>query len=233
MNPANNDPKVHSGANTLEKAAPQRSPLDERLFMTIVVGGVVVMLAVMMLTFRGKQREEPLREFRQVGNFQLIERSGRVVSETDLRGKIVVVDFFFGGCSAQCLTLGQQMATLQKLTAGMNDVILVSITVDPRSDTPQVLTRYADRMNADSNRWLFLTGDRKIIYPLIQQSFLLAVADENNLPESPDPSFIHSDKIALVDKRGIVRAYYDGLDSSTPQMVLAGIRRLSNDQATK
>ena len=119
-----------------------------------------------------------------MGNFQLIERSGRVVSEADLKGKIVVVDFFFGGCSAQCLTLGQQMAELQQLTAGMNDVMLVSITVDPGSDTPQALTRYANRINADTNRWLFLTGDKKIIYPLIQESFLLAVADDNSQPSS-------------------------------------------------
>lgn len=200
--------------------------------MAIVLVGIFAMAAVMLFTFPGKRREEPLHEFRQVGSFQLVERSGRVVSEADLKGKIVIVDFFFGGCSAQCLTLGRQMAELQRLTAAMDEVMLVSITVDPQSDTPQALTSYANRINADTNRWLFLTGNKKIIYPLIQQSFLLAVADDNGQPSSSDPGFIHSDKIALVDKRGVVRAYYDGMDASTPQMVLAGIKQLVTESKT-
>ncbi len=232
INGTTDAPATDSSTETKQNATPQRKALDERLFDGAVVLGVVVLLAVIFLKYISSRSEEPLREYHQVGNFQLIERSGRAVSEADLKGKIVVVDFFFGGCSAQCLTLGQQMATLQQLTAGMNDVMLVSITVDPGSDTPQALTRYANRINADSNRWLFLTGDRKIIYPLIQQSFLLAVADENNLPASQDPGFIHSDKIALVDKRGVVRAYYNGMDAHTPQMILSGIKQVLVEKQT-
>jgi protein SCO1/2 len=114
----------------------------------------------------------------------------------------------------------------------MDDVMLVSITVDPGSDTPQALTRYANRINADTNRWLFLTGDKKIIYPLIQESFLLAVADENSQLPSVNPGFIHSDKFALVDRRGVVRAYYDGLDSEVPQRILAGIKQVQAEKQT-
>jgi protein SCO1/2 len=114
----------------------------------------------------------------------------------------------------------------------MDDVMLVSITVDPGSDTPQALTRYANRINADTNRWLFLTGDKKIIYPLIQESFLLAVADENSQLPSVNPGFIHSDKFALVDRRGVVRAYYDGLDSKAPQQILAGIKQVQAEKPT-
>ncbi len=110
--------------------------------------------------------------------------------------------------------------------------MLVSITVDPGSDTPQALTRYANSINADTNRWLFLTGDKKIIYPLIQESFLLAVADDNSQPSSSDPGFIHSDKIALVDKRGVVRAYYDGMDARAPQTILAGINQVLAEKQT-
>ncbi len=230
INVTNDAQAAASGTESKRDATPQGKALDERLFDGAVMLGMVVVLAVIVFKYLGSRGGEPLREYKQVGNFQLIERSGRVVSETDLKGKIVVVDFFFGGCSAQCLTLGQHMAELQQLTAGMNDVMLVSITVDPGSDTPQALARYANRINADSNRWLFLTGDRKIIYPLIQQSFLLAVAEENSQPASQDPGFIHSDKIALVDKRGVVRAYYDGMDSHTPQMILSGIKQLTAER---
>jgi len=118
------------------------------------------------------------------------------------------------------------------LTAGMDDVMLVSITVDPASDTPQALTRYANLIHADTSRWLFLTGDRKIICSLIQGSFLLAVADENSHFPSVNPGFIHSDKIALMDRRGVVRAYYDGLDTKAPQRILAGIKQVQAEKQT-
>jgi cytochrome oxidase Cu insertion factor (SCO1/SenC/PrrC family) len=232
MNALNDNPPADSNPKAPEKAASEPSPLDERVFMSIVALAVVAMLAVMRFVVWGKGPQEPLHEYRHVGNFQLIERSGRAVTEADLKGKVVVVDFFFGGCSAQCLTLGQQMARLQQWTAGMNDVMLVSITVDPGSDTPQVLSRYANRLQADSNRWLFLTGDKKIIYPLIQQSFLLAVPDDISQPPSSEPTFIHSDKIALVDKRGVVRAYYDGMDSRVAQTVLSGINQVLAEKHT-
>lgn len=75
--------------------------------MGFVAVGVLVMLAAMKFAHFGNDGGQPLREYRQVGNFQRIERSGRVVSEADLKGKIVVVDFFFGGCSEQCLTLSR------------------------------------------------------------------------------------------------------------------------------
>jgi cytochrome oxidase Cu insertion factor (SCO1/SenC/PrrC family) len=230
MNVTNSSPTADSGAKPTKGATPQTSSRDERLFMGFVVVGVLVMLAAMKFAHFGNDGGQPLREYRQVGNFQLIERSGRVVSEADLKGKIVVVDFLFGGCSEQCLTLSRQFSEVQQLTAGMDDVMLVSITVDPASDTPQALTRYANRLNADTNRWLFLTGDKKIIYPLIQESFLLAVADENSQLPSVNPGFIHSDKIALVDRRGVVRAYYDGLDSKVPQRILAGIRQVQAEK---
>lgn len=213
-----------------ENTAPRKA-LDERIFDAAVGFGVLAVLVAMAVKYIGSRHEDPLPEYCHVGNFQLVERSGRAVSEADLKGKVAVVDFFFGGCSAQCLTLGQQMSVLQQLTQGRKDVLLVSITVDPASDTPQALTRYANRINADSNRWLFLTGDKKTIYPLIQHGFLLAVLGENDqAPQTPD--FIHSDKIALVDKRGIVRAYYDGLNPDTPRAVLAGIDKLLAEDRT-
>ncbi len=210
----------------MNPAGKSQRPLDERIFTGAVLLGGAVVVSVLLFQYLAGKRQASLREYHQVGNFQLTDSSGRVVKQTDLRGKIVVVDFFFGGCSEQCLMLGRQMGEVQRLTAGMKDVLLVSITVDPGSDTPPALARYAARINADTNRWLFLTGDRQIIYPLIQESFLLAVAEESGQTPSVTPGFIHSDKIALVDQRGIVRAYYDGMEARTPQLILAGIKQV-------
>jgi hypothetical protein len=107
MNATNSSPTADSGAKPTKGATPQPSSLDERIFMGFVVVGVLVMLAAMKFAHFGNDGGQPLREYRQVGNFQRIERSGRVIIEADLKGKIVVVDFFFGGCSEQCLTLSR------------------------------------------------------------------------------------------------------------------------------
>jgi len=219
-----------AGGNGAQKAPPRTIALDERIFMGIVAAGVIAMVAVMKFSHFGSAEPVPLREYRHVGDFKLIERSGRTVTEADLKGKIVVVDFFFGGCSDQCVTLSRQFSAVQAATAGMTNVLLVSITVDPGSDTAEALARYAQRIGADPERWLFLTGRRSIIYPLIQQSFLLAVEEENGPLQSVTPGFIHSDKIALVDPRGVVRAYYDGLDARAPQKILDGIKQVQAEE---
>ena len=192
-------------------------------FRTAWVGALAIFLASC------GQRDVPLSQFNKIGDFQLIDSTGRVVSNADVKGRILVVDFFFGSCSAQCLTLSQRMEELQRLTAGTRDLMLLSITVDPRTDTPEALQRYAGRHNADTNRWLFLTGDRSVIYPFIQQSFLLTVAADNDLGAPFGGGFIHSTKIALVDKRGVVRAYYEGMDGSAPQQILSGIEQLRKE----
>ena len=112
-------------------------------------------------------------------------------------------------------------------------MLLVSITVDPRSDTPEALARYAARFNASTNRWLFLTGDKKLIYPLIQESFLQPVAQADTPPDPFGGGFIHSEKIALVDRRGTVRAYYEGMESTVAQKILRGIQQLRNESVPK
>jgi len=188
----------------------------------IGVAGVVVVFWIKA----ENSRRAPLPQFTHVGGFQLIERSGRVVSDVDIAGKIVVADFFFGSCSAECLVVSRRMSEVQRLTSGMADVMLVSITVDPKSDTPEALTRYATQLNASTNRWLFLTGEKTNIYPLVQSGFLLSAGEPDNTVST---GFIHSSKIALVDRHGMVRGYYDGLALLAPGWILRDIQKLRSE----
>jgi protein SCO1/2 len=116
------------------------------------------------------------------------------------------------------------MAEIQLLTTNQPDVRLVSLTVDPRSDTTMVLAEYGERFNADTNRWLLLTGDKAGLYGLIGTSFLPQAPDDpfNYMPGN----FAHTERIALVDSTGKVRAYFDGLREDTAQSVIAEITRL-------
>jgi protein SCO1 len=96
----------------------------------------------------------------------LIERSGKQVSLADLRGKIWIADFIYTHCTDTCPLQTADMAKLQDRWLKEPKVELVSFSVDPEHDTPQVLSRYAGRFKADPKRWLFLTGHRPEIVRL-------------------------------------------------------------------
>jgi cytochrome oxidase Cu insertion factor (SCO1/SenC/PrrC family) len=161
---------------------------------------------------------------RQLVNFTLTDRTGRTVTQSELAGKFLVVDFLFTSCSLTCPVVNKHMAQIQQLTTSQPDVRLVSLTVDPRDDTADVLAEYAARFGADTNRWLFLTGDKTQLYGLIATSFLAQDAD-NQFGYMPG-NFSHTERIAVVDSRGQVQAYFDGLDDDVAAAVVAEINRL-------
>jgi protein SCO1 len=161
---------------------------------------------------------------RRLVNFSLTDRTGRPVTRADLQGKILVVNFLFTGCSLTCPVVSRCMAQIQQLTTNQPDVQLVSLTVDPRDDTPVALADYGNRFGADTNRWLLLTGDKSELYDLIGTSFLAqAPADPFNYMPG---NFAHAERIAVVDSNGQVRAYFDGLREDAARAVVAEIARL-------
>jgi len=161
---------------------------------------------------------------RQLINFSLTDRTGRTVTRTELDRKILVVNFLFTSCSLTCPAVNRCMAQIQQFTAHQPDVRLVSLTVDPRDDTAEVLAKYGERFGADTNRWLLLTGDKNMLYDLIGTSFL---AQDLNDPFSYMPgNFSHTDRIALVDADGKLRGYFDGLNENTATAVVGEINRL-------
>lgn len=204
------------------KSSPWR---EEYTFLAIVlvlaalagVGGWFVAAAK---TSRGLPPDAP----RELTGFVLTDRTGRTVTRADLEGKFLVVNFVFTGCSVTCLDVNRRMAEIQSLTATQPDVKLVSLTVDPRSDTPTVLADFGNRFGADTNRWLLLTGDKAVLYELIEKSFL--PRDPNDPYNFMPGGFNHTERIAVVDARGHVRAFFDGLKPETSPAVVEEINRL-------
>lgn len=113
----------------------------------------------------------------EVPDFALIERSGQSVARADLLGKVWIASIIFTRCVEECPLVSSHMARLQDAFAAEPDVRLVSITVDPVYDTPDVLTRYAQSFAAQPQRWLFLTGDKATIYRLVREGFRLGLID--------------------------------------------------------
>jgi protein SCO1/2 len=143
-----------------------------------------------------------------VGDFTLTERSGQSISKSDLLGKIWIASFEFVRCTQGCPQISATMEQLQTDLARFPDVRLVTFTVDPEHDRPEELREYAQHYHADPERWLFLTGDEKTIYQLLEKSFRLPA--QKNTAGDPGNAVMHSPKLVLVDRQGRIRGYFDG-----------------------
>ena len=179
---------------------------------------------------RAGSGDEPARSrWRHLTDFTLTDCTGRVVTRAELTNQFLVVNCVFTSCSLSCRVVNDRMAEIQRLVADRPDVRLVSLTVDPRTDTPSVLARFAASYQADTNRWLFLTGEKAGLYRLIGTSFLTASPELAGLVPG---GFANTDRIFLVDPRGEVRQSFNGLKPTTPREVLEAISRLRNSGPT-
>ena len=146
----------------------------------------------------------------RLAEFAMIERSGREVDQAQLAGRVAVLDFVFTTCAGPCPVMSASMSALQDDLAD-TDVQLVTVTVDPQTDTLEVLGEYADRFGADPERWLFLRGDDAQLEALASSVALAFQVDP-----TADVGFqvAHSTRFVVVDGQGYVRGYYDG---TTPE----------------
>lgn len=186
---------------------------------------------------------ERLDHYKHVPPFSLVERSGRRTGRGDLLGHVAVVDFIDTECTETCPTQSLQFERLQQEFAEARDLRLVSITVDPRHDTPDLLARYAARYGADA-RWWFLTGDQREIYSLAEDGFHLSVVDSSAeqapacgsaLRLGPAAAWashgskgliMHSDRLVLIGRAAEIRAYHDATDPDSIRRLTANVRRL-------
>jgi protein SCO1/2 len=176
--------------------------------------------------------------YHHVGDIQLTNQLGRTVSlNKDLKDKILVVNFFFARCPSVCPKLSGNMHLLQQafrkdpkkeFEIG-KEIQLISITVDPAHDSFQVLRAYADRYNADHDKWWFLTGNRDSIYNYARNELALAVQPTTGGAED----FIHTQKIVILDRERHVRGYYDGLDTAAVNNCAEDVVKLVLEKGTK
>jgi len=170
-------------------------------------------------------RRTPLPVLGHVPDFRLISQSGEPFDGKSLDGNIWVADFIYTHCPGPCPRMSAQLRRVQSAVTEIPDVRLVSFSVDPEHDTPEVLARYAERFHADPKLWFFLTGDRDKIYQLAQQGFHLSATPLAQEGSQPNDGFIHSSRFVLVDGEAVIRGYYDSSDA-------AALSRLRKDLTT-
>ena len=190
---------------------------------------IPLVIAALLLFLRQAEvrqlRNRTITSYGKVPQFQLTNQNGRSFGSDQLKGKIWIADFIFTMCPGPCPMISTRMSELQKPLKN-TDVHLVSVSVDPEHDTPEILRGYAEKLQAEPQRWDFLTGSKEAIYNLSRNGFKLAIADGGTETGSP----VHSTRVILVDRRGEIRGYYDILAPDAITKLLADTNHLLREQ---
>lgn len=147
-----------------------------------------------------------------IQSFSFTDQSGNSYGSQDLKGKIYVAEYFFTTCGTICPKMNAQMQRVQEAYQNDLGVQIVSLTVDPETDTVAQLKNYADGHKANPKQWHFLTGKKEDLYRLARQSFFVLKPAEARNQGDVGSDFIHTNYFVLVDGRGRIRGYYDGTD---------------------
>ncbi|WP_277632417.1 SCO family protein [Avrilella dinanensis] len=168
----------------------------------------------------------------KIADFSFQNQNNKTITQDDYKDVIYVADFFFTTCPTICPIMTDNMAWLQEQIKDMDDVKLLSFSVTPDIDTPEVLRKYADEKGVIDEKWNLVTGDKKDIYYLARQSFLAVKTG------SPDELYdmVHTENFVLVDKKGRIRGFYDGTlldenqdDTKNVKQLLEDIQWLRNN----
>lgn len=198
---------------------PARIPRLGWAIALVVAAGVI---ALGYSTLRPSQPQaSSLDKIAPVPPFSFTDQYGRTVTNEDLKGKVWVADFIFTRCAGPCPVMTGHMGDLNRaLGSSAKDVELVSITVDPEYDTPEVLKKYGTRAGATEQRWKFLTGPKAKITEVITKGMLLPLGQES------DGTPMHSVRFLVIDRNGWIRRLQDGTDPALVQKLLMDIREL-------
>jgi protein SCO1/2 len=189
-----------------------------------------------VVAYVGGSEQEPLAaaadspaEWGAVGDFSLTDQNGAQLTLADLSGEPFALAAIFTTCTGPCPAITLHMLELQKQLKDTG-VRLVSVSVDPETDTPEVLAAYAKGFGADTSRWSFVTGEEQAIYEFLRDEFWIGAQREEELEEAiAGIQVSHAALIAVVDAEGNKRGWYDGTDQGVVELLAARLRFLDSE----
>ena len=167
-----------------------------------------------------------VKKYHRIVDFSLTNQNNETVTHSDYDGHIYVADFFFTTCPSICPIMTDNMVHLQSMLNDLPEVKLLSFSVTPDIDTPQVLQAYAEKKGVDQSRWNLVTGDKKEIYNLARKSYLVVQEDGSG----DEHDMIHTENFVLIDKQRRIRGYYDGTQRDAMDQILADIQILRKEK---
>jgi protein SCO1/2 len=198
-----------------------------RTIRWLVWGFLGAVIAGVLVTYLGQRSvRSELPVYQQISSFALTNQHAQPVTLETLRGQVWIANIIFTRCAGPCAKLTRQMHDVQAAMPATAPLRFISLTADPKFDTPEVLREYATRFQADPTRWFFLTGNKPDVYRLAIDELKLTVID-NEKNRAPDEDlFIHSQKFVVVDAAGHVRAYIEGDEPATVDQLVRTAKAL-------
>lgn len=160
-----------------------------------------------------------------IADFSFTNQNGKTITQKDYEGKIYVADFFFTTCETICPRMTSNMALIQKAFLNDPNVMLLSHSVLPDTDTVPVLRAYADEKGVIDTKWNLVTGDKKEIYGIARKSYL---AVKTGSPEELY-DMVHTENFILVDTERRVRGFYDGTKTEDITRLIEDVKWLSEN----
>ncbi|HET7003412.1 MAG TPA: SCO family protein [Puia sp.] len=186
--------------------------------MAILILGLIYFMSV---SFGHKTTLPILGEPGHVaGAFSFINQDGLRVTEKSVRNKVTVVEYFFTSCPSICPVMNANLTDVYEKFKANPGFMILSHTVDPERDSVAVLKKYSGRFHAESPGWQFLTGSKDSLYQSASKDYLLAVEDSSN------SNFIHTQYVALLDKKRQIRGFYDFTNKENVGKMSEAIREL-------
>jgi protein SCO1 len=165
--------------------------------------------------------------YHTINNFSFTDQDGKTIDEKTVENKIYVADFFFASCPTICPKMNTQMVRVYKHIQDMDDVIIISHTMDPERDSTEVLAELAVELGVDnSSKWHFVRGKKEDIFDIGNKSYMAALAED---PDAPGGN-LHSGAFLLIDKKRRIRGFYDGVKTYSVDQLIADIDKLRAEE---
>ena len=151
-----------------------------------------------------------------IPEFSFLNQDGKRIGRAEMQGKITIVDFFFTSCPSICPVMSKEMERVNDMFRDQPNVQIMSISIDPEYDTPEILKEYAEEHNAIPGKWHFLSGPKEETYRLAKCGFIIPLVDGNGVADD----FVHTDKFMLIDELGRIRGYYSGTNREDVDLLI-------------
>ena len=199
----------------------------KQIFYLVFFGGLIIVFFVVLLVVIPGFAKPRFPAIGTVQPFLFTNQDGKAITDKNVEGKVVAVEYFFTTCTGICPRLNNNMRKVYDEFKNENDFLILSHTCDPDTDSVARLKRYSDSMNVNTDRWQFLTGKKDSLYFMARESY--KIDDPANNPQNIEDDFLHTQFIALVNKGGEVVKIYDGLKQSEMKEMTSEIKKLLKD----
>jgi protein SCO1 len=180
------------------------------MLVAVIVLILVMGTVAMFVVNKAQQSRADLPVIAQIGEFEFVDQDGELFIQEDMLGNVSVVAFMFTRCPGACPVMAGYLDEIYEVYKAVPNVQIVSVSVDPEYDDPETVKAYLLERGVETDTWMYLTGPLEDVVEVCEQQFLLAAEE---LPGG------HSTRFALVDHRGQIRGYYDGMERGSVEVL--------------